>query len=171
MFNMVSLCWDNAINNGKIMKDKFESGELSAGDVTKFLILIDESHRWVNTKMPMILDLLIKYLREARKYFAGITFASQSVRDFMPEGTGSENLNLIKTLFELTQYKFMFRQDSSTVKLLNEVFNNALTYSQIEQIPYLNTGESILSISGDRSLRFMVWLSKEYEERLFSGGA
>lgn len=170
MFNMVSLCWDNAINNGKIMKQMYETGELSAGDVTKFLILIDESHRWVNTKMPMILDLLIKYLREARKYFAGITFASQSVRDFMPEGVGSENMNLIKTLFELTQYKFMFRQDSSTVKLLNDVFNNALTFSQIEQIPYLNIGEAILSISGDRSLRFNVWLSNEYEKRLFAGG-
>ena len=68
-----------------------------------FLILIDESHRWVNTRMPDILDLLIKYLREARKYFAGITFASQSVRDFAPEGTESPNVNLIKTLFELTR--------------------------------------------------------------------
>ncbi len=170
MFNMVSLCWDNAINNGKIMKQMYETGELSAGDVTKFLILIDESHRWVNTKMPMILDLLIKYLREARKYFAGITFASQSVRDFMPEGGGSENVNLIKTLFELTQYKFMFRQDSSTVKMLNDIFNNALSYSQIDQIPYLNTGEAILSIAGDRSLRFNVWLSNDYEKQLFSGG-
>lgn len=170
MFNMVSLCWDNAINNGKVMKRLYENGELSSGDVTKFLILIDESHRWVNTNMPMILDLLIKYLREARKYFAGITFASQSVRDFMPEGTGSENVNLIKTLFELTQYKFMFRQDTSTVRLLNDVFNNALTYSQVDMIPYLDTGDSILVISGDRSLRFNVWLSKEYEEKLFSGG-
>ena len=118
----------------------------------------------------MILDLLIKYLREARKYFAGITFASQSVRDFMPEGGGSENVNLIKTLFELTQYKFMFRQDSSTVKMLNDIFNNALSYSQIDQIPYLNTGEAILSIAGDRSLRFNVWLSNDYEKQLFSGG-
>ena len=75
-----------------------------------------------------------------------------------------------RTLFELTQYKFMFRQDSSTLPLLNKVFGNALTFAQIEQIPYLDTGETILSIAGDRSIRFSVWLSKEYEERLFAGG-
>lgn len=170
MFNMVSLCWDNAVANGQIMKRLWEEGDIDIEDVTKFLILIDESHRWVNTSMPMILDLLIKYLREARKYFAGITFASQSVRDFMPQGDNSPHVDLIRTLFELTQYKFMFRQDSSTLPLLNKVFGNALTFAQIEQIPYLDTGETILSIAGDRSIRFSVWLSKEYEERLFAGG-
>ena len=170
MFNMVSLCWDNAVCNGKIMKNLWESGEIELDDITDFLILIDESHRWVNTNMPQILDLLIKYLREARKYFAGITFASQSVRDYMPQGENTPHVDLIRTLFELTQYKFMFRQDSSTVGLLNSIFNNALTYSQIEQIPFLDVGETILSISGDRSLRFTVWLSKAYEEKLFAGG-
>lgn len=170
MFNMVSLCWDNAVSNGSIMKDLWESGQINIEDVTDFLILIDESHRWVNTSMPMILDLLIKYLREARKYFAGITFASQSVRDYMPQGENTPHVDLIRTLFELTQYKFMFRQDSSTMPLLGSIFKNALTYAQIEQIPYLDVGETILSISGDRSLRFTVWLSKEYEEKLFAGG-
>lgn len=169
MFNLVSLCWDNAINSGQNMKDLWESGNLDIKEITNFLILIDESHRWVNTSMPMILDLLIKYLREARKYFAGIVFASQSVRDYMPEGS-MQHVDKIKTLFELTQYKFMFRQDSSTLGLLSEVFKSSLTFSQIEQIPYLDIGETILSIAGDRSLKFSVWLSKEYEEKLFAGG-
>ena len=169
MFNLVSLCWDNAINNGQIMKKLWESGKIDIKEVMDFLILIDESHRWVNTSMPMILDLLIKYLREARKYFAGIVFASQSVRDYMPEGN-MQYVDKIKTLFELTQYKFMFRQDSSTLGLLADVFKASLTFSQIEQIPYLDVGETILSISGDRSLKFSVWLSKEYEEKLFAGG-
>jgi hypothetical protein len=158
------------VANGQIMKRMWEAGDIDIEGVTDFLILIDESHRWVNTSMPMILDLLIKYLREARKYFAGITFASQSVRDYMPQGENSPHVDLIRTLFELTQYKFMFRQDSSTLPFLNQIFNNALTFDQIEQIPYLDTGETILSIAGDRSIRFTVWLSKDYEEKLFAGG-
>lgn len=170
MFNLVSLCWDNAVGNGSIMKNLWETGKIKDIDVTKFLIIIDESHRWVNTRLPMILDLLIKYLREARKFFAGMIFASQSVRDYIPEGTNAPNIDMIKTLFELTQYKFIFRQDSSVVPLLNSIFNNALTYSQIEQIPFLDIGESILSISGDRSLKIAVWLSKDYEENIFKGG-
>ncbi len=47
------------------------------------LILIDESHRWVNTKKPHVLDMITVYLREARKYFGGIGLASQSVRDYV----------------------------------------------------------------------------------------
>ena len=170
MFNMVSLCWDNAVSNGSIMKNLWEKGEIDIRDVSCFLILIDESHRWVNTSMPKILQLLISYLREARKYFAGITFASQSVRDYMPQGENDKYVDLIRTLFELTQYKFMFRQDSSTLPLLNSIFSNALSFSQIDQIPYLDVGDTILSISGDRSIKFNVWLSKEYEEKIFSGG-
>lgn len=170
MFNLVSLCWDNAISNGEIMKKMYEDGELSIMDVTKFLILIDESHRWVNTDMPMILKKLIQYFREARKYFAGILLASQSVRDFMPEGYGSPYINDLKTLFELTQYKFMFNQDSSVLELISKVFNDSLSFSQLRQIPMLKKGEAILSISSDRSLKFKVWLSKKYEERLFAGG-
>lgn len=170
MFNMVSLCWDNAVKNGEIMKDLWESKKIDIRDVNCFLILIDESHRWVNTKMPQILNLLISYAREARKYFAGITFASQSIRDYMPQGEGDPNIDLIRTLFELTQYKFMFRQDSSTLPLLNSIFNNALSFSQIEQIPYLNVGENILSIAGDISIKFKVWLSQDYEAKLFAGG-
>lgn len=170
MFNMVSLCWDNAVKNGEIMKNLWESKKIDIRDVNCFLILIDESHRWVNTKMPQILNLLISYAREARKYFAGITFASQSIRDYMPQGEGDPNIDLIRTLFELTQYKFMFRQDSSTLPLLNSIFNNALSFSQIEQIPYLNIGESILSIAGDISIKFKVWLSQDYEAKLFAGG-
>lgn len=64
----------------------------------------------------------------------------------------------------------MFRQDSSTLPLLNSIFSNALSFSQIDQIPYLDVGDTILSISGDRSIKFNVWLSKDYEEKLFAGG-
>lgn len=170
MFNMVSLCWDNAVNNGSIMKSMWENKEIELEDVTCFLILIDESHRWVNTKMVQILELLIQYLREARKFFAGITFASQSVRDFAPQGASDPHIDKIRVLFELTQYKFMFKQDSSTLPLINDVFGSALSFSQVERIPFLGMGDTILSISGDRSLEFKVYLNKQYEESIFSGG-
>lgn len=170
MFNLVTLCWDNAVGNGQIMKKLYEEGAVSIEDITCFLVLIDESHRWVNTSMPKILTLLIQYLREARKYFAGITLASQSIRDYVPQGENDPYIDLLRTLFELTQYKFIFKQDSSAVPILNNVFGNALSFSQLERIPYLERGETILSIAGDRTLEFKVWRSIEYEEKLFAGG-
>ena len=170
MFNLVSLCWDNAVTNGIQMKKMWDSKNIRECDITDFLILIDESHRWVNTSMPFILEILIRYLREARKYFAGITLASQSVRDFMPEGENSEFLDLIRTLFELTQYKFLFNLDGATVPYLNKILGNTLTSTQIDRIPKLEIGRCILSIAGDRSIEFDTWLSKDYEESLFAGG-
>lgn len=171
IFNMVSLCWDNCISNGSLMKEKYESGEIKFEDVVRFLIIIDESHRWVNTKLPMILDLIIIYQREARKYFGGIALASQSVRDYVPEGINSPHIDMIKTVFELTQYKFIFRQDSAALPLIDTIFNNVLTGSQRQQIPTLSVGETLLCISGDRNIKMKIWRSKAYEEKLFKGGA
>ncbi len=169
MQNYVSLCWDNAVVNGKKMKDLWESGTAESYEITKFLVLIDESHRWVNTSMPLLLDMIIKYMREARKYFAGIVLASQSISDFISTGDNA-GMDKIKKIFEFAQYKFMFKQSSSAKEHIQNIFGKELTFSQVDRIPYLQTGETILSISGDSSLEFKEWLSKEYEDKLFSGG-
>lgn len=169
MQNLVSLCWDNAVSVGTEEKEKWESGQYAIEDITKFLILIDESHRWVNTSMPLILDMITRYLREARKYFAGLVLASQSVRDYMPEGDFS-GADKIRILFELCQYKFMFKQDSSSKEHIRKIFGEGMTFSQVESIPFLEQGENVLSIAGAGALQFRVWLSKDYEATLFSGG-
>lgn len=169
MQNLVSLCWDNAVSVGTEEKEKWESGQYAIEDITKFLILIDESHRWVNTSMPLILDMITRYLREARKYFAGLVLASQSVRDYMPEGDFS-GADKIRILFELCQYKFMFKQDSSSKEHIRKIFGEGMTYSQVEQIPFLEQGENVLSIAGQGALKFKVWLSEAYEKDIFKGG-
>lgn len=169
MQNLVSLCWDNAVKNGVKQKALWESGEVPSQDIVKFYMIVDESHEWVNTKMPHILDMIITYMREARKYFAGITLASQSIRDYMPEGA-EEGSERIKKLFELSQYVFMFRQPSSALPHIRSVFGESLTYSQIDKIPRLERGQTVMAIQGDRSILFNIWLSKDYEEKLFKGG-
>ena len=119
LFNMVSLCWDNCVTNGKLMLQMLDKNDITNWDIVKSLILIDESHRWVNAKKPHALDLITVYLREARKYFGGIGLASQSIRDYVPEGSGSAEIDKIKTIFELTQYKFIFHQDSNVTPMLD----------------------------------------------------
>ena len=171
LFNMTYFCWDNAVANGGYMKAQYESKGLSFEDVVRFLIIIDESHRWINAKFEFILDLIIVILREARKYFVGVTLASQSIRDYAPEGSSSEAIEKLKIIFELTQYKFIFKQDSSVLPLIDKLFGGVLSPWQREKIPYLEQGETILSIAGDRNIFLKVWLSKQYEEQLFAGGA
>lgn len=170
LFNTLYICWDGAITNGAIMKQKWQSGEIALEDVVHTLILIDESHRWVNAQKLFALESLSQFLREGPKYFIGIWLASQSIRDYVPEGSTAEGINTLKAIFELTQYKFIFHQDSNVIPILDRVFNNALTYAQRERIPRLQRGETILCISGDRNIDFKVYLSKS-DEKLFEGGA
>lgn len=174
IFNMISLCWDNCVTNGKLMmerlrKAKGEEGALDPEQVTKFLMIIDESHRWINTKKRHALESISIYLREARKFFGGIMLASQSIRDYVPEGSGAEEIDDLKKIFELTQYKFIFHQEADTLPLLDKVFENTLTQSQRNKIPKLEIGENILCIASDRNLEFKVYLTKE-EDRIFEGG-
>ena len=174
IFNMISLCWDNCVTNGKLMmerlrKAKGEEGALDPEQVTKFLMIIDESHRWINTKKRHALESISIYLREARKFFGGIMLASQSIRDYVPEGSGAEEIDDLKKIFELTQYKFIFHQEADTLPLLDKVFESTLTQSQRNKIPKLEIGENILCIASDRNLEFNVHLTKE-EDRIFEGG-
>ncbi len=171
LFNMMYFCWDNCIGNGQMMKELYERGELAFEDVERFLILIDESHRWVNTQFPFILERVAVLMREARKYFGGISLASQSFRDYAPDGTSDQAMERLKVIFELTQYKFIFKQDTSVLPLIDKLFGKIVTPWQRDKIPYLSMGETVLVISGDRNLFFKVWLSERYEKNLFAGGA
>jgi len=171
IFNVLTLCWDGAITNGTIMKAEWEDDIRALEDVIHTIVLIDESHRWVNTRKIFALELLSAYIREAPKFFLGIWLASQSIRDFAPEiEDGGKGIELLKTIFEMTQYKFIFHQDENAIPVLDKVFNNSLTFAQRERIPRLEKGETILCIAGEQNLEFKVYLS-EREDKLFKGGA
>lgn len=170
LFNLLSISWDDAVTNGSIMKRMWEEKKISLEDVAHTSLFIDESHRTVNATKPFALDLLNIYLREGPKYFCNMWLASHSIRDFVPEGSTNENINKLKILFELAQYKFIFRQDRNVIPLLDKVFQNSLTPRQRERIPTYARGQTTLIISGDKTLDFKVYLSKE-DEALFKGGA
>lgn len=169
LFNILCISWDESITNGSIMKTLWESEKIALEDVTHTLLLVDESHRWVNAQKLFALELLGIYLREGPKYFTGLWLATQSIRDYVPDGSTKEGEKQLKTIFELAQYKFIFHQDSNVLPIIDRVFNNVLTYSQKEKIPRLQRGEVILCISGDQNIEFKVYLS-EADKRLFKGG-
>ena len=170
MFNMLTMCYGNCVTNGSLMKKKYEQGELALDEVAHTLIIADESHRWLNSEKPDLVHEVNVYQREARKFFGGTLFASQSIRDYVPDDTNKSGLTEIKTLFELSQYKFIFKQDSNVLPKLQTVFNSELTPDQLQRIPYLEMGQCLLCISGEQNLEFKVHLSAQ-EKKLFAGGA
>ena len=139
-------------------------------DIVRYLIVIDEAHRIINPENLLAVKFLIEFEREARKYFGGLVFVSQSIRDFIPEGTSTEGVNEIKTLFELTQYKFIMQQDNNALKTLRTVFDGSLSESEFKKIPLLSQGECILLINSVGNIAFHVEAS-EKELDMFQGGA
>lgn len=168
LFSALSLCWANAVKVGGKSKQMYEDGLIGLDEITHFMLVIDESHKTINTSKPYAVDQVLVYAREGRKYFSGIWLASQSVNDFMPDGTNIAGVEQIKTLFGLSQYKFIFKQDAAFMDKLIKVFGNNLTETEISQIPILEKGECVMS-TGAENLIFKVSCTDE-ELAMFKGG-
>jgi len=177
IFSALSLCIDNCVKIGTTMKNGWEawkSGDTMNGipweDITRFLIFFDECHRVVNTNKLSAVNQIVTYCREARKHFGGILFATHCVGDLAPEGSTTEALQQIGKIFELCQYKFLLKGDSSAVEDFKRVFRKEVTDTELEDVPIFEQGETILVISGYKNIRFKVFITDE-EEMLFKGGA
>ena len=121
--------------------------------------------------MKTAINKILIILREARKYFGGILMASQQFSDFFMGEDNENSSKKMNKIFALTQYKFILKQGSSVLPYMDMAFGKTLSPWQREKIPYLEQGQCILSIAGDRNIFFKIWLSTAYEERLFKGGA
>lgn len=170
MYNTLNLIWDNLIQVGaRQMKQMYQSETFDPDDAVRFLIMIDEAHRLVNAENMLAVSFLTDFAREARKYFGGMILASQSIRDFVPDNKDTATVTKIRTLFELTQYKFVMQQDSNTLDSLRTIFEGQLTESELEHVPQLQQGDCLLSISGVGNIMLSIEASEE-ELKLFTGG-
>lgn len=169
LFNALRLCWGNAVKIGSRMKSLYENGQIDFIDIKRFLLIIDESHKTINALKPYAVDQVLTYIREGRHCFAGIGLASQSIRDYVPEGVDKEAYQKIKTMFELCQYKFILNQDSNSLETIRKIFSEKFTETEIAMIPKLQRGECILSINGYKNVTMQVEVTEE-ELALFKGG-
>lgn len=170
VFSALALCWNNCMINGEKMKNAWENKSIAWEDITRFVLFIDEAHHLINTSKLHAVQQMSVYIREARKYFGSLLFATQNIRDYMPEESDKKGVDLIKSLFQLTQYKFIMRQDSGSVEAIQQIFKNQLTETELAKIPMLGKGETILSIKGDKNIAFTLDVSDD-ELALYRGGA
>lgn len=169
MYNAFSLIWDNLIQIGEPQRKAVYQDGFDFDAVKRLLVILDEAHLQINVENPIAVNSLIEFAREARKYFGGLLFASQSIRDFVPDVKNNELATKIKVLFELTQYKFIMQQDSNSLDTLREIFQGQLSESELRQIPLLQQGECVLAINGVQNLTMTVEASED-ELNLFEGG-
>ncbi|PFI61869.1 type IV secretion system protein VirB4 [Priestia megaterium] len=172
LFNVMSLLWDGMLQNGEPQLDAYTEGTLSFEGAIRYLIVIDEAHHIVNTKKgnEHALDFLTEFSREARKYFAGLIYASHLISDFVPDGSEQTAIEKIKKLFDLTQYKFIMQQDDNNLDTIQRVFKTGITDSELAEIPKLPIGDVLLCIKSVKNILFHIEIDEE-EKVLYGGGA
>lgn len=169
MYNTFSLIWDHLIQIGEPQRKGIYKDGFDFDLIRRLLVILDESHLTINTSNPIAVDFILEFAREARKYFGGLLFASQSVRDFVSDAKDNEVAIKIKTLFELTQYKFVLQQDANSLDTIRYIFQGQLSESELRQIPLYQQGECVLAIKGVQNLTMTVEASED-EINLFEGG-
>ncbi|WP_416187959.1 VirB4 family type IV secretion system protein [Clostridium perfringens] len=169
MFSILTMLWNGALKQGIKQKKLFDSGAVTLDEATKYLLFIDEAHKYINSDNELAVDFFITFEREARKYFSGLVFATHSINDVVPESSDKTILGKIKTLFELTQYKFIMQQDNNAKKALETIFEGQLNENEINNIPTFGQGDTTLIINGMNNITFHVEISEE-EKILFEGG-
>ncbi len=161
MTNLLNLTWAEAVLNGEKYKAMVEEKEILPEDALHTLIIADEFHRWLNPYKTQLLLMVTRFLREARKWFCGIALASQSLSDVVPDNISSAELQNLKNLFDLSTYKFIMLQDDSVRVKYREVFGNSFSDWEIDQIPQLEQGETILSITGGQNVKFKIFVPED----------
>ena len=172
LFNVMNLLFDEMVYFGSPQFQAYNRKELELDDAVRYRLIFDEAHNLISaneTDAPVV-DKCEKFIREDRKYFGGFIFASQDIKDFIPEDSQQKNIAKVKTLFSQTTYRFIMRQDTSNVEKLGSIFSQELSDSELGVIPQLGTGEAILNIAGLRNVKFKIETTEE-ENDLFGGGA
>lgn len=114
-------------------------------------------------------------MSEARKFFGGILLATQRIERMFPNTNTSDPdmalaANKLREIFGLTQYKALFKQDQTSMRLIKDLFEDQMTDNEYALLPKFETGDCILSIAGDQNLVMHVEATHK-ELELFEGGA
>ncbi|MBS3198975.1 VirB4 family type IV secretion system protein [Turicibacter bilis] len=168
MFNVLSYLLNELIENGEPQLKAFTHKELNPKDVVYYGVIFDEAHHIFNLDNPYGIKYGSIFMREARKYFGGMIYATHKLKDIVKSETESKSSDL-DTLFEMTQYKFIFYENQNSLNLYRKVFDGELTEREISQIPNLKVGEMLLCISGDTTIKTKIECVEE-EFALFGGG-
>ncbi|MBC1508284.1 ATP-binding protein, partial [Listeria sp. FSL L7-1509] len=129
-----------------------------------------------NIEKAYTAKFFVTMLSEARKFFAGVVFATQRLERMFPKADNVQAKEMVLAANQLSQivglcpYKMIFKTDEASMKRLKSVFGTQLTESEYELIPKFGIGDCILSMSGDQNLTMHVEITPE-EELLFAGGA
>jgi len=169
LFSAISLIWQQALKNGLKMKELLAEEKITKEEVVYFALFIDECQNLINERCEFVLDSLLLFTKEMRKFGGGIFFATQLPRTFIPSNDNSSYASKVKELFAICQTKIFFNIDSSDMRLMKETLNDVLTSSEFDSLPRLQEREMLVNLGGIETYKVTTIASPEQLER-FAGG-
>ncbi|MBC1481563.1 MULTISPECIES: TraE, Type IV secretion system protein [Listeria] len=176
IYTATTQIWSTMTTLGRQEQNSYTAREKHWFDYTRFLVVMDECHNYLNIEKAYTAKFFVTMLSEARKFFAGVVFATQRLERMFPKADNVQAKEMVLAANQLSQivglcpYKMIFKTDEASMKRLKSVFGTQLTESEYELIPRFGIGDCILSMSGDQNLTMHVEITPE-EELLFAGGA
>lgn len=167
--NLINMFWNELIYFGTEEKEKYENGVITHAQAKKYVTIYEEAHYYLNAKQVEVLDTMIEFSREARKYFGGEVIVAHLIKDFIPKNASSEGLEKVQKLFELMQYKIIMKQDNNTKNEIKNIFGEELKDYHIRNVNNFVKGESILNILGHSTQKMYIHLSP-LEKKYLKGG-
>jgi len=169
LFSAISLVWQQALKNGLKMKELLAQNIITKEEVTYFSLIIDECQNIINERCEFVLDSLLLFAKEMRKFGGGITFATQLPRTFIPTNENSAYASKVRELFAICQTKIFFNIDASDMKLMKETLNDVLTPGEFDCLPRLQEREMLINLGGIETYKITT-IASEAQLKRFDGG-
>lgn len=172
--NLFYMSFSHAVKIGQREKFLYDSGIKGIDEIEFTDLVSDEFHNPIRSGNIELIKEMDRTNREGRKIFIGLHFCVHDIIDAFPDLNDNGEMGVISkavmSLLKLCPYRFIFRQDNSSLPLLKKVFGTEISESDLIQIPKLDEGENLMCISGTTNILFKFDLTEE-ELRLFDGGA
>lgn len=163
LFSILTLIQNQAVINGRKQVAKKDI------DRQYFSIYFDECHNIINPNNMLAVNQIVTMMREFRKYFAGISLATQDLGAMLPDSVSSTDLESLKSVALFCQYKVIFRHEAGQLAKLHKLLGETLSDSDYSQIPKQKQGQATFTNGTTNRLNLNVEPSSR-ELELFTGG-
>lgn len=137
IFNILNIHATKRMNYNK----KYNDSRASGTSRRYYQMFLDEAHLLFNNENIEGVKWLTKAVKLFRKYSSSLLVASQSLRDYLIEDKSSELGKELKKIFEEASFKFIMKQDPSSMEDYRAKLGDALTEEDLEQIRNFGVGE------------------------------
>lgn len=169
LFTAMNIVWNQALNNGRQQKIALSNGEISIEEVEFFAFFLDECQEILSPDTVFVVNQVVKFLKEMRKFSAGAFFATQSPQELLPENSSDDYISKIKQVFELCSSKFFLGLDASVTETMKKAMGSLLTESQYKGLSLMEQGEVFINLGGASNFKIKADPDQKQLER-FAGG-